>query len=120
VEARVPTVSEIVRKAVAMTDPDGQDDIAVELLEAFEDDDRAAPGLGDSLAEEIRTTVEGLDPEADSAAGAMAGAVAVFLATKPEGGDDPADTFRVAAHVAWHGNPPANVQDWLAEHGAAG
>jgi len=119
-ETDVPTVSHVVHEAVAMCDPDGQDDATTELLEAFEDDDRPAPGLGDSLAEELRTTVEGLDPEGDSATAAMAAAVAAFLATKPQGGDDPATTFRVAARIAWGEHPPPNIEEWLEEHGAAG
>ena len=118
-ETDVPTVFDVVHRAVAMCDPDGQDQTTTELLEAFEDDDRPAPGLGDSLTEELRTTVEGLDPEGDSATAAVAAAVAAFLATKPQGGDDPASTFRVAARIAWGEQPPPRVEDWLAEHGAA-
>ena len=117
-ETDVPTVFEVVHRAIAMCDPEGHDDITRELLEAYEDDDRPAPGLGDSLREELRSTVQGLDPEADSATGAVAAAVAAFLATKPQGGDDRAATFRVAARVEWGDDPPPNVRAWLEEHGA--
>ena len=114
----VQTVSHLVRRAVALCDPDGRDDATTQLLEAFEDDDRPALGLGDSLAEELRSTVEGLDPEGDSAAAEVAAAVAIFLAAQPEGGDHPVDTLREAARIEWRGEPPPNVRAWLAEHGA--
>jgi hypothetical protein len=112
----VPTVSDVVRHAVALVDPDGQDDIAPELLLAFEDDDRPAAGEPD-LSEELQSTVQGLDPEGDSPAAAMAAATAVFLATQPDGGPDHAATLREAARVAWHGHPPEHVRRWLADHG---
>ena len=116
-ETDVPTVAEVVRRAVALCDPDGHDPAVTELETAFEDDDRSAPGLGDALAEELRTTAEGLDPEGDSGAVEMTAAVASFLATKPQGGDDRVDTLRVAARVAWGDQPPASVRAWLADHG---
>ena len=111
------TVSEVVRGAVALVDPDGHDAIAPELQLAFEDDDRAASGLGGSLWDELRSTVEGLDPEGDSGAAALAAAVAFFLSTQPGGGSDDAATFREAVRVAWEGDPPPQVAAWLADQG---
>jgi hypothetical protein len=111
------TVSDVVRRAVALVDPDGADPLAPELLVAFEDDDRAALGLGGSLWDELRTTAEGLDPEATSGATAVAAAVAFFLSTKPAGGDDGTGTIREAARVAWQGHPPEHVHAWLADQG---
>jgi hypothetical protein len=111
------SVSDVVRRSVAIVDPDGADAIAPELLVAFEDDDRAAVGLGVSLWDELRTTAAGLDPEGTSGATAVAAAVAFFLSTQPEGGPDDAATIREAARVAWHGDPPAHVGAWLADQG---
>jgi hypothetical protein len=111
------SVSDVVRRAVAIVDPNGHDAIAPELLIAYEDDDRAAVGLGASLWDELRTTVEGLDPEGTSGAAAVAGAVAFFLSTQPEGGPDDAATIREAVRVAWHGAPPEHVSAWLAGQG---
>ena len=88
-----------------------------ELDEAIAYYNGQAPGLGDALAEELRTTAEGLDPEGDSGAVEMTAAVASFLATKPRGGDDRVDTLRVAARVAWGDQPPVSVRAWLADHG---
>ena len=111
------SVSDVVRRAVAIVDPDGSDPIAPELLLAFEDDDRAAVGLGDALWDELRTTAEGLDPEQTSGAAATTAAVAFFLSTQPEGGDNDTATIREAVRVAWHGDPPAHVSAWLAAQG---
>jgi hypothetical protein len=111
------SVSDVVRRAIAIVDPDGADAIAPELLLAFEDDDRAALGLGQTLWDELRTTAEGLDPEGTSGAAATAAAVAFFLSTQPEGGADDAATIRAAVRVAWQGETPAHVRDWLAAQG---
>jgi hypothetical protein len=111
------TVSDVVRRAVALADPEGRDDIAPELLLAYEDDDRAVLGLGADLWEELRTTVEGLDPEGDSGAAAVAAATAAFLSTQPEGGPDDAATIREAVRVAWGEHPPDHVAAWLQDHG---
>jgi hypothetical protein len=111
------TVSKLVQRAVVLCDPEGTDDACSQLLLAFEDDDRPAVGLGDTLAEELRTTVDGLDPEHDSAAAEVAAAVAAFLATNPHGGSDDEATIREAVRIAWGGSPPAHVQDWLDAQG---
>lgn len=111
------TVAKVVQRAVALCDPPGADEACSQLLMAFEDDDRPALGLGDTLAEELRTTVDGLDPEHDSAAAEVAAAVAAFLATDPAGGHDRETTIREAVRIAWGGNPPEHVDAWLAGQG---
>ena len=111
------TVSEVVKEAVALCDPDGVDEACSQLLLAFEDDDRAAIGLGDTLAEELRTSADGLDPEHDSPAVEVAAAVAAFLATDPSGGSGDEATIREAARIAWGDDPPPHVADWLADQG---
>jgi hypothetical protein len=111
------TVSDVVRRAVALVDPEGRDEIAPEVLIAYEDDDRAVVGLGDDLREELRTTAEGLDPEAGSGAAAVAAATAFFLATQPEGGPNDAATIREGVRVFWGGQPPDHVVAWLRDHG---
>jgi hypothetical protein len=111
------TVARVVHRAVVLCDPQEADDACAQLLLAYEDDDRPAVGLGDSLAEELRSTVAGLDPEHDSGAAEVAAAVAVFLAGDPHGGSDGDATIREAVRVAWGGNPPEHVSDWLAAQG---
>ena len=111
------TVSSVVQRAVALCDPQGTDEACSQLLLAYEDDDRPAVGLTETLAEELRTTVDGLDPEHDSAAAEVAAAVATFLASDPHGGSDGDTTVREAARIAWGGSPPQHVADWLAAQG---
>jgi hypothetical protein len=111
------TVSDVVRRALALVDPEGRDDIASELVLAYEDDDRAVAGLGQDLWEELRSTVAGLDPEGGSGAAAIAAATAFFLASQPDGGSDGEATIREAVRVAWHGDAPGQVAAWLADHG---
>jgi hypothetical protein len=111
------TVAQVVHQAVSLCDPAGTDEACSQLLLAFEDDDRAAVGLGDTLAEELRTSVEGLDPEHDSAAAEVAAAVASYLATKPAGGSSDEATIREAVRVTWRDDPPPYVTDWLADQG---
>ena len=111
------TVARVVHRAVTLCDPNGADEACSQLLLAYEDDDRPAIGLGDALAEELRTTVEGLDPEHDSAAAEVAAAVAAFLAGDPHGGNNGDATIREAVRVAWGGTPPDHVRDWLDAQG---
>jgi hypothetical protein len=111
------SVAKVVHRAVVICDPQEADDACAQLLLAYEDDDRPAVGLGDTLAEELRSTVDGLDPEHDSAGAEVAAAVAAFLASDPHGGNDDDSTIREAVRVAWGGKPPENVRDWLDAQG---
>jgi hypothetical protein len=110
-------VASVVHRAVVLCDPEGTDEACTQLLLAFEDDDRPVLGLGETLAEELRTTVEGLDPEHDSGGAEVAAAVASFLATNPHGGNDDESTIREAVRIAWGKNPPQHVDDWLDAQG---
>ena len=116
-DVRQVTVAQVVQRAVVLCDPQGTDEASAQLLLAYEDDDRPAVGLGESLAAELRSTVDGLDPEHDSAGAEVAAAVATFLAGDPHGGSDGDATVREAARVAWGGSPPERVSDWLAAQG---
>ena len=111
------TVSRLVSDAVALCDPQGEDPEARTLLLAYEDDDRAAAGLVETLRADLRSSIEGIDPDHDSAVAEMAAAVAVFLAGQPEGGSDREATLRVAAHTEWGANPPEHVAAWLDAQG---
>jgi len=111
-----PTVYEVVHEAVAMTDPDRHDDAIEELLLAFEDDDRPARGV-DDIAEILGSTANGVDPEGDSPAVRVAAAVAAFLATNPDGGDDRTATLRLAARTAYRDEVPEPVVEWLRDEG---
>jgi hypothetical protein len=47
----------------------------------------------------------------------VAAAVATFLATSPEGGDDRPGTLRVAVRTAYGDDVPEPVVEWLREEG---
>src|SRR5437762_11003473 len=113
-----PTMSEVVHEAVALTDPEGHDDATAGLLTAFEDDDRPARGVED-IAEVLGSTARGVDPEGDSPGARVTAAVATFLATSPEGGDDREATLRVAVRTAYGDEVPEPVVEWLREEGVA-
>lgn len=60
----IPTVSEVVRDAAAICDPDGSETAVTALFTSFEDDDRPATAAED-LAGELLETVRGIDAEGD-------------------------------------------------------
>jgi hypothetical protein len=111
-----PTVSEVVHEAIGLSDPEGHDDAIAAFLAAFEDDDRPARGVED-LAEVMGSTARGVDPEGDSPATRVTAAVATFLATSPEGGDDRKSTMRVAVRAAYGDDVPERVVEWLRGEG---
>src|SRR5437764_15193461 len=111
-----PTVSEVVHEAVGLTDPEGHDDAIAALLVTFEDDDRPAGGV-DDIEEIFGSTARGIDPDDDTPGVRVAAAVAAFLATSPEGGDDGPSTLRVAVRTAYGDDVPEPVRDWLAQRG---
>lgn len=113
---RVPTVSEVVREAAAICDPDGAETAVTALFESFEDDDRPATASED-LAGELLGTVRAIDPEGDDPAAAATAAAAVWLATNPSQGDDGDHVLREGARLVFQGDPPQPVAEWLAARG---
>jgi hypothetical protein len=113
---RVPTVSEVVREAVALCDPDGTETAVTALFESFEDDDRPATASED-LAGELLETVRGIDPEGDDPAAAAAAAAAAWLATNPAQADNGNHVLREGARLVFDGSPPEAVAAWLADRG---
>lgn len=115
----VPTVSEVVERAIAMTDPDGGETAVQALYDGFEDDDRPATAAED-LRGELSETVAAIDPDGDSAAAKMTVASAVWLATNIEQADRREHVLREAARLHFDGDPPAPVAAWLSEQGVDG
>jgi hypothetical protein len=60
----IPTISEAVREATAIVDPEGTDTAVIGFFESFEDDDRPTTAAED-LQGELLSTVQGIDPEGD-------------------------------------------------------
>src|SRR3982751_3421059 len=109
----IPTISEVVREAAAICDPEGTDTAVTGLFESFEDDDRPTTAAED-LQGELLSTVRGIDPEGDNPAALAAAAAAVWLATNPSQADNGDHVLREGTRLVFEGNPPESLVEWLA------
>jgi RES domain-containing protein len=115
--AETPSVADVVRRAVAICDPDGADEVVTDLMLAYEDSDEPVTALEGRDREFFETAerVQGLLPGATVQ---MAAAVATYLAfRRDEAGDDDADLLRRAARAEFGDNPPGDVALWLQDAG---
>jgi hypothetical protein len=111
--AETPTVFEVVQRAVAVCDPDGDDELIADLLLAFEDRDEPVTAL-DERDRTFFETAERVAGTLPSAGVEMAAAVATYLAfRRDELGDDDAELLRLAARAEYGDEPPAEIRDWL-------
>ncbi|HEY0318253.1 MAG TPA: hypothetical protein VGC49_08155 [Solirubrobacterales bacterium] len=113
---RIPTVSEVVREATAIADPEGTETAVTALYDSFEDDDRPATAAED-LAGELLETVQAVDPEGDEPAAWAAAAAAVWLATNPSQVGNGDHVLREGVRLVFDGKPPGPLAEWLAEQG---
>jgi hypothetical protein len=112
-------VSELVRRAVELCDPDADDPVLGDFEQALEDDDRPVTAV-QNLEEHLAMVIDGLGPDAQGPALDMAAAVVLYLAHRRDEYDDtPEDVLRLTARAEWNGDPPYAVTDWLAERGVA-
>jgi hypothetical protein len=112
----IPTISEVVREAAAICDPEGADTAVTGLFESFEDDDRPTTAAED-LQGELLSTVRGIDPEGNNPAALAAAAAAVWLATNPSQADNGDHVLREGTRLVFEGNPPEPVSEWLVARG---
>jgi hypothetical protein len=113
---RIPTISEAVREATAIADPEGTDVAALGLFESFEDDDRPATAAED-LPGELLSTVRGIDPEEDAPAAWASAAAAVWLSTNPSQADNGDHVLREGTRLVFEDNPPEPLAEWMAAKG---
>lgn len=113
---RTPTISEIVREATAICDPEGTDTAVIAFFESFEDDDRPATAAED-LQGELLSTVRGIDPEGDDPAALGAAAAAFWLATNPGQADNGDHVLREGVRLVFEGSPPERLAEWLEARG---
>jgi hypothetical protein len=111
---RIPTVSDAVRDAAAICDPDGAEIGVTALLEAFEDDDRPATAAEDLLGE-LLSSARGVDQNGEQPAVAATAATAAWLATNPSQADAGDHALREGVRLAFQGQPPEPLRDWLDE-----
>ena len=105
------TLSDLVRRAAEIVDPDDEDGVVGDFEARFEDADEPVTAF-DNLEERI-----GFGGDEDPAV-VMAQAVVLYLAhRRDEVTDDDGDLLSLAARAEFKGNPPQSVQDWLADRG---
>ena len=106
------TVSDLVRKATAIVDPQGQDPAVVEFADRYADDDEPVRGVLDELEERLAWGADEDPPVV------MAQALVLYLGHRTdEYEDEPDDLLRLAARSEFDGSPPERVQAWLSERG---
>ena len=104
-------LSDLVAKAVALCDPDGDDPALVELQERYEDADEPVTAIA-SLEERIRWGADE-DPGVQ-----LAQAVVLHLAHRRSDVNDTSDEIlRHAIRDEWSGEAPPEVTRWLEERG---
>ena len=113
---RIPTVSEAVREATAIADPNGTETAVDALYDSFEDDDRPATAA-ENLAGELLETVRAIDPEEDEPAAWAAAAGAVWLATNPSQADKGDHVLREGVRLVFDAKPAEPLAKWLEERG---
>jgi hypothetical protein len=113
---RIPTVSEVVREATAIADPDGTETAVDALYDGFEDDDRPVSAI-ENLTGDLLDTVRAIDPEEDEPAAWAAVAAAVWLSRNPAQAKDGDHVLREGARLVFHGKPPEPLADWLGARG---
>jgi hypothetical protein len=106
------TLADLVRRAVAIVDPSGDDPAVEEFAVRFEDADEPVRGMLDALEERI---LWGADEDAPIV---MAQAVTLYLAHRLDEVDNtPEHILLHAARAEFDGNPPETVSTWLADQG---
>jgi hypothetical protein len=116
-EPSVPTLSQVVHRAVTVCDPAGEDEGLAELLSRFEDSD--APITGEEEIESRLAEARGaIDPQDEDPALEMATAVAAYLAhRRTRIPSDREEILRLAARAEFDRKPPPPVAGWLAAEG---
>jgi hypothetical protein len=112
------TLAQVVHRAVTVVDPEGDAGLE-DLLARFEDDDEPiGPDTAPVIAQTIAEEAGALDPQAEDPAVQLAAAVATYLAfRRDEVGEEPHELLALAARAEFDGQPPAEVEELLAELG---
>src|SRR3954447_13036451 len=111
-----PSLFEVVRRAVEVTDPSGEFGTG-DLLRYVEDRDEPVTSHAD-IEEDLAEIKGRVDPQDEDPAVMLTIAVATYLAyRRDEIDDDPGDILRLAVRAEYDGNPPDNLRAWLEEQG---
>ena len=110
-------LSEIVRRACEVVDPDDEDAVVGEFERIFEDADEPVTAVED-LEGRLANVVQTLDPAVANGTIQMLGALTAYLSyRRDEIRADDERLLRLAARAEWEGDPPGVVADWLADRG---
>lgn len=118
-EPQPVTLSEIVRRACEIADPDDTDPVVGEFQVRFEDADEPVSAL-DDVENRVATALQDLDPAVASGTLSILGALTTYLSYRRDEIDaDDATLLRLATRAEWSGEPPEAVRDWLDARGVA-
>ncbi len=114
------TLSQVARRAAEVVDPADDDADVADLLAQFEDADEPVSGILDGLEERVAEAVGRIDPDATMPNIQMMGAVITYLGhRRDEVTDVEADILRLAARAEYDGDPPPEIEEWLADQGVS-
>jgi hypothetical protein len=106
------SLSDLMRRASAIVDPNGADPAVTELVTRFADDDEPVRGILDNLEERLAWGVDEDPPVV------MTQAIVLYLAHRlDEFEDDPMEIMQLAARSEFDGRPPEPIASWLEEQG---
>jgi hypothetical protein len=116
-EPHSPTLSEVVRRAVEICEPDGVSGDMERFWLQFEDRDEPISAIEDLQAEAFDAVRRGAEGDVDPGV-TMAAAVTTYLGfRRDEIDDDDVEILRLAARSEFKGRPPEDVAVWLDERG---
>ena len=105
------TLSDLVRRACEIVDPNDEDGVVGDFEVRFEDADEPVTGI-ENLEERIEFGAD------EDPAVVVAQAVVLYLAhRRDQVGDDDDDIISLAVRAEFESNPPQSVLDWLGERG---
>jgi hypothetical protein len=112
-------LSQVVRRACEIVDPDDTDPIVGDFQRIFEDADEPVSAL-DDLESRVANVLQTLDPAVANGSLSILGAVVTYLAYRRDELDaDDATLLRLAARAEWSGEPPQTAREWLEARGVA-
>ena len=112
-------LSQVVRRACEIVDPDDTDPIVGEFERIFEDADEPVSAL-DDLESRVGNVLQTLDPAVANGSLSMVGALVTYLAyRRDEVSADDATLLRLATRAEWSGEPPEVARDWLDARGVS-
>jgi hypothetical protein len=115
--AGTPSVADVVRRAVAICDPDAADEVVTDFLLAYEDSDEPVTAL-EGRDREFFETAQRVQGALPGATVQMAAAVATYLAFRRDAvSDADADVLRLAARAEFGDPLPEDIAIWLQDAG---